>query len=216
MTAHQEAVTATVDSVERALGLAWFGINAPLDRAQDESAKYRALAIDLERDLTAAREALEAKERECGELKQSLWDIYGALGCDQDGDKTPAALTYPPLTELVLEAAKEASRDYCSAIEENSRHLAKLATAEAALAGVRDYAEYGRRVLEAHRDEIGDIDGGWLQDVAIECGLLHEVDVSEPCGEVCNCLEYGEFPGKCLRLKQPLPPSSGSPAEGAS
>lgn len=69
-----------------------------------------------------------------------------------------------------------------------------------------DYAEFGRRVLDACRDELGDLEGGWLQDQAIECGLLHEVPVTEPCGEVCNCAEYGEFPTKCLRQVQGTKP----------
>lgn len=48
-------------------------------------------------------------------------------------------------------------------------------------------------------DMIGDVDGGWLQDYALECGLLTRVDVTESCGEGCSCdgeLDY------CYRLSE--------------
>lgn len=61
-------------------------------------------------------------------------------------------------------------------------------------------AIYGRMVLEESRESLGDLDGGWLQDKAIECGLLEEATVSAPCGENCRCAEYGDFPQRCLRL----------------
>lgn len=65
---------------------------------------------------------------------------------------------------------------------------------------LRKLADYGRRVLEAHRELNGDLDGGYLQDTAVECGLLAFVEVAEPCGENCNCAEYyDEFPAQCLR-----------------
>jgi hypothetical protein len=74
------------------------------------------------------------KELQSGEQlrthRQALWDIYGILGFDQDGDKTPDALAYPGLIELVVEAAKEARRDYDEALKsipsETSPQLTQL------------------------------------------------------------------------------------------
>ena len=37
----------------------------------------------------------------------------------------------------------------------------------------------------------GDVDGGELQDAAVECGLLIATHPTEPCNEGdCSCLEY--------------------------
>ena len=69
-------------------------------------------------------------------------------------------------------------------------------------------AEFGRKVMSAHRDELDDLDGATLQDLAIECGLLHFVEVAEPCGESCRCAGYyhrEEWPVQCLREVEPEP-----------
>jgi hypothetical protein len=64
----------------------------------------------------------------------------------------------------------------------------------------RKLMEFGRFCLDQHREDNGDIDGGWLQDEAKALGLLVEVEVTEPCCENCWCAEHhGEFPCKCLR-----------------
>lgn len=44
------------------------------------------------------------------ELRQALWDVYGTLGFDQDGDRTPAAVC--DLPNVVRRAAVDATRDY--------------------------------------------------------------------------------------------------------
>lgn len=62
-----------------------------------------------------------------------------------------------------------------------------------------DWQGFARAVMEAHRDGFGDVDGGFIQDMGEKFGLLHNVPVTEPCGEECNCAEYGEFPQNCLR-----------------
>jgi hypothetical protein len=48
-------------------------------------------------------------------------------------------------------------------------------------------------------DEIGDVDGGSIQDFAEACGLLVPTTVSAPCSEECRCAEYGDFPTTCYR-----------------
>lgn len=61
--------------------------------------------------------------------------------------------------------------------------------------------DFARWVIAEHRSELGDVDGSSIQDKLVELGLLHEVTVTEPCGENCLCAEYcGEFPNQCLRL----------------
>lgn len=48
--------------------------------------------------------------------------------------------------------------------------------------------------------EIGTYDGGDIQSLAVDTGLLIGKEVTKPCGEGCNCVEYyeltpaGEFP----------------------
>lgn len=48
----------------------------------------------------------------------------------------------------------------------------------------------------------GDLDGGDRQDLALKYGLLDEVRVTEACGDLCQCAEYGDFPQMC---NQPSP-----------
>lgn len=45
--------------------------------------------------------------------RQALWDIYGILGFDQDGDPTPIALK-SDLAKLVVDAAREFRADFDS------------------------------------------------------------------------------------------------------
>ena len=85
-------------------------------------------------------------------------------------------------------------------------------------AGIRAFARFGRAVMDAHwgNDSSG-IDGDVVQDLAVETGVLHEVAVSEPCGETCACAEWG-FPMTCFRYTDAataaLPSLSGGPKDG--
>ena len=55
---------------------------------------------------------------------------------------------------------------------------------------LRDWPEYGL-----------DMDGGELQEIAVECGLLYPVRMDAPCSDdVCNCADCGAtFPTTCYR-----------------
>ena len=64
---------------------------------------------------------------------------------------------------------------------------------------VPDYARFAVLVLRASRMDMGDVDGGDIQDWATECGLLEKVTVTEPCAGECRCAEYGDFPTTCYR-----------------
>jgi hypothetical protein len=66
---------------------------------------------------------------------------------------------------------------------------------------------FGLWCLQQMRDPSpGDIDGGSAQDEAERLGLLIRTEVHGPCGELCNCAEWGEFPQDCLRINTHLMP----------
>lgn len=65
--------------------------------------------------------------------------------------------------------------------------------------------------------ERGDWDGGELQELGVKHGVLHEVPVTGPCGEVCACAEYydeDDAPWTCYRLAPELAALT-PPGEGA-
>lgn len=65
--------------------------------------------------------ALAAEKKRADEAQQALWDVYGILGFDQDGDKTPPKVT-PPLETVVKNAAQEFRKD-SDETEERERQL---------------------------------------------------------------------------------------------
>ena len=73
---------------------------------------------------------------------------------------------------------------------------AQLDTARAALlahvAGVEQLATFGARVLMQHHGdgERGDVDGGWLQETAVESGVMTKETKTVPCGERCACGDF--------------------------
>lgn len=77
--------------------------------------------------------------------------------------------------------------------------VGRMRKAEASLVEQEGLHKFALLVLEESRDELGDLDGGWLQDKAEELGLLVRVEATERCGENCWCAEYDEFPQECLR-----------------
>jgi len=60
-------------------------------------------------------------------------------------------------------------------------------------------ADFGLAVIEATREELGDLDGGELQEMAVMAGVLAPVHATEPCAEECRCAEYDDFPQECFR-----------------
>lgn len=54
-------------------------------------------------------------------------------------------------------------------------------------------------------------DGGDLQDAAVKYGLLIGHEVTEPCGENCNCAGYGDdWPMECFRMADFMRPTDDS------
>jgi len=59
-----------------------------------------------------------------------------------------------------------------------------------------DLEKFARKMFELSGwPDGGDIDGCSFQDAAVECGLLTEVIVYQPCGERCQCVEYYDQDG---------------------
>jgi hypothetical protein len=78
--------------------------------------------------------------------------------------------------------------------------VAKVVGLEAELTKLKAFALWA---LAGYRgDELGDIDGGDLQDKAEALGLLVGVTVTEPCGEGCNCMDWDDFPQTCYRIPE--------------
>ncbi len=45
-----------------------------------------------------------------------------------------------------------------------------------------------------------ELDTDTLTGFAMQHCLIHEVDVTEPCGDQCPCAELNNLPGKCYRI----------------
>ena len=101
------------------------------------------------------------------------------------------------ITEL-WRAEYPGAASYLDALEKTRTELAALRAHD----GVA-LAQLGRWCLtESRGNDCSDIDGGSLQEKAIELGLLAYVTVTEPCGEDCVCTDYyagDEWPHDCLR-----------------
>lgn len=67
---------------------------------------------------------------------------------------------------------------------------------------LKPLARFGALCLDEHRSQLGDIDGAWMQETAVECGLLEQFEATEDdirdCGDDC-CCEAGDT---CYRLTQ--------------
>lgn len=77
---------------------------------------------------------------------------------------------------------------------------------------LRKLATFGERCLDAFQDYYSDLDGGWVQDTAVECGVLVEVTATEPCDpEHCECAGMTDFPTKCYRRAPDIADAATSP-----
>ena len=75
---------------------------------------------------------------------------------------------------------------------------------DAALQRAKDaetLALFGLACRDEARRELGDLDGGWIEDTGRTMGVLTAVEVTERCTAdegACRCEEYG-FPTTCVR-----------------
>jgi hypothetical protein len=88
----------------------------------------------------------------------------------------------------------------------------KAEKAEIDAARMRVLADFGASIVEAYFDDgdFGDLDGGWVQDKAVELGLLvHPVVPHSPD----DCEGCADEPGSCYvldaALAQPVPEKEG-------
>lgn len=65
-----------------------------------------------------------------------------------------------------------------------------------------DLKAFAKEIMKAWPD--GGIDGDELQDIAIRHGLLTPWEMTEPCGENCNCAGLSDFPLTCYRIAEGL------------
>lgn len=72
------------------------------------------------------------------------------------------------------------------------QHQNARAALLAHMAGVEQLATFGARVLMQHHGdgERGDVDGGWLQETAVESGVMTKETKTVPCGERCACGDF--------------------------
>lgn len=78
----------------------------------------------------------------------------------------------------------------------------QLAGVSAELDRALPLARLATWALDTSREDMTDVDGGSLEDSAIELGVLVPVGMKEFCGESCNCTEYfgtDELPITCIR-----------------
>jgi len=61
-----------------------------------------------------------------------------------------------------------------------------------------DFEGFSKAAMQTLFDE-GGLDPFDLQDMGLEYKLLKEVQVTEPCGEYCNCSENDNIPGLCYQ-----------------
>lgn len=71
---------------------------------------------------------------EVAALKQAYWEARAILGFDNDGDPTPAALTFPTIPDLMRRDAAEFRKDYDEACDALAAANARAEAAEAVCA----------------------------------------------------------------------------------
>lgn len=76
----------------------------------------------------------------------------------------------------------------------NSHNTFKATKRDAAQTAL---ASFGAWCAREFRDSLSDVDGGSAQDAMERFGVIVKNTVTEPCGESCVCIEYGEFPHDC-------------------
>lgn len=100
---------------------------------------------------------------------------------------------------LAIEAEREKERKL-ALFESQAKQIAEL---EAKVAAADKATRFAGLVLAEHRNygHPSDVDGFFLQEAAINCGLLEGRVMEKPCGENCSCAEASlpeDWPLECL------------------
>lgn len=110
-----------------------------------------------------------------------------------------------PLTkrlEAEVAALREEEAKWAATVERQRKNLDRYREQRAALEADKDHlARLAGKLLEQLGDG-GVPDGGEMQELLVEAGVIAPVEVTESCGENCNCAEW-DFPTTCYR-KTPL------------
>ena len=162
--------------------------------------------------MSAATEQSAPRDCKHGQLARSC-EICDLIA-DNERYVAIAAIQAAEIVELERKLAEAQERDRIvsedyqqSYIEFAFLHMAPNSLAEGIkelrgkLAEAENFQRFAIAVLEESREELADLDGGWLQDTAEEFGLLERITVTEPCGEMCRC---EDFPQECLRYPQSI------------
>lgn len=119
------------------------------------------------------------------------------LGMENTNHHRAIPISADELTEL--RAERDAAIGWNHRVSVCAKHTGDIvdgACVICELATLRALATFALACLEETREELADLDGGWLQDKAEELGLLVRIEVTEPCGGTCRC---DDFPMDCLR-----------------
>jgi hypothetical protein len=65
---------------------------------------------------------------------------------------------------------------------------------------IQKLAAFGVWCAREFHGSLSDVDGGSAQDAMERLGVLVKSTVTEPCGERCVCMEYGDFPHECFKF----------------
>jgi hypothetical protein len=157
--------------------------------------------IEKWKRLRARRDALQERVKELESRVIDLFELHGRDSAEL-ARLCKARDGYRSERDAIRGLAKWASGRLIDAGDaESAQQVLDLAgqgpadDSAATIAGLRRFAV---RVMESWPD--GGVDGGYLQDVATECGLLSPVMVSAPCGESCACAEFADsMPFECYR-----------------
>ena len=66
------------------------------------------------------------------------------------------------------------------------------------LSAAEKLAAFGAWCAREFREHMSYVDGGDAQDEMERIGVLVRKTVTEPCGDDCVCMEYGDFPHDCF------------------
>lgn len=124
-------------------------------------------------------------------LREELWVEAEAAICQRHLEEANYELTAARRENADLKRVAQHETAVAEA------EMAGRKQAEAVTAKLRAFAVWA---WDAAADG-GDLDGGSIQDKAVELGLLAPTEATEPCGPegACRCAGYDDFPTTCYR-----------------
>lgn len=159
----------------------------------------RTALIAAEQRLEAQREQLEQAQEELESERIRLAACAtAALGNTEAARSERLAPTHPYYSASYGDVCRAVDREiaYHDRAEKAEQQLAQVTQNEAR------YISLIRAIVRSWPD--GDLDGGELQELAYQHGILERREVTEPCGDACRCADYGDFPATCYRLMEPF------------